>query len=189
MIFDITQEHFSSHVYPGDPAPHFTRLSQIGDGAVCNCTFLEMHAHNGTHVDAPRHFLDDGATVEALDPAIFVGPCRVVTPGRDLDAAGVATLALDGVTRLLLRGATVLPGAAAALARRGIVLVGVEDQSVAAADVTAQVHIELLSVPIIPLEGLTLDGVPDGDYLLSACPLKLGESDGAPCRALLITAD
>ncbi len=187
MIYDITQEHFSSRVYPGDPAPAYRRLSRIKDGAFCNCTFLEMHAHNGTHVDAPRHFLDDGAAIDALDPAIFVGPCRVVTPGHDIDAADVAALDLDGVTRLLLRGATVLPGASAELAARGIVLVGVEEQSVAAASVTMQVHIELLSVPIIPLEGLDLGGVPDGDYILSAAPLKLGESDGAPCRALLLT--
>lgn len=59
-FYDITRELFSSKVYPGDPVPEFERILEVKKGDACNLTYLKMCAHNGTHMDAPRHFLDEG---------------------------------------------------------------------------------------------------------------------------------
>ena len=63
MIYDISQEVFSCNVFPGDPSPEAERMLSIKNGDVCNLTKISMCAHNGTHVDAPYHFLNDGKTL------------------------------------------------------------------------------------------------------------------------------
>ena len=65
-LYDITQEVFSCKVFPGDPAPERQVLSDMGQGSLYNLTAFSMCAHNGTHIDAPFHFLKDGKTVDQL---------------------------------------------------------------------------------------------------------------------------
>ena len=72
-IYDISQEVFGCAVYPGDPAPERRVLLKKSEGAVCNLTAIQMCAHNGTHVDAPYHFLDEGKKIDEIDPAKWVG--------------------------------------------------------------------------------------------------------------------
>ena len=67
-IYDISQEIFSCQVYPGDPAPERRMLSSMEKGGLYNLTAFNMCAHNGTHVDAPFHFLKDGKTIESSQP-------------------------------------------------------------------------------------------------------------------------
>ncbi len=86
MIYDITQELFSCKVFPGDPAPKREILGEIAKGDIVNLTAFSMCAHNGTHVDAPSHFLADGKTLDELDPAIFLGDCYVVRHEGDVTA-------------------------------------------------------------------------------------------------------
>ena len=76
-IYDISQEVFGCQVYPGDPAPERKVLSSVEQGDVCNLTALCMCAHNGTHIDAPFHFLQDGKTVDAIGLDAFVGMAYV----------------------------------------------------------------------------------------------------------------
>ena len=59
-IYDITQPLFECTVFPGDPAPEKRIVMKISEGAVCNLSEFSMCAHNGTHVDSPYHFYDDG---------------------------------------------------------------------------------------------------------------------------------
>ena len=63
-VFDISQEVFGCKVFPGDPSPEKKTILKISDGAMCNLTAFNMCAHNGTHVDAPYHFYDDGKTID-----------------------------------------------------------------------------------------------------------------------------
>lgn len=187
--YDITQELFSSNVYPGDKAPKYTRISDMEDGKVCNITELEMNAHNGTHVDAPRHFVKDGLTIEQLPLETLIGECEVVSFDCPVKREELEKLRLSerGVKRLLCKGKCYLTAEAAKyLSECGILLVGVETQSIGAVESPAEVHVELLSHGIIALEGIVLDDVPCGKYTLFAAPIKLGGSDGAPCRAVLI---
>ena len=113
-IYDISQEVFSCGVYPGDPKPQKQTLCAISDGELYNLTAFSMCAHNGTHVDAPYHFLHDGKTVEQLPLETFVGDCFVARWEGDINA-GDAEAILEkarGAERLLIAGpATVTAGA------------------------------------------------------------------------------
>lgn len=185
-IYDISQELFGGKVYPGDPAPSYERVLQIAKGAPCNLTMLQMGAHNATHLDAPYHFYDNGKTVEQLDLLRCIGPCSVI------ELSGYSEEDLEKTLqtchkRLLIKGKQEVTLELARLFNRfGIVLIGVEGQSVGPEGSPIQVHLELLRKEVILLEGLVLSDIAVGEYFLSAAPLKLGGADGAPCRAVLL---
>jgi arylformamidase len=174
-IIDITQELFNCTVYPGDTAPSFERVKTFNRDGL-QLTDLTFCAHNGTHIDAPCHFIDGGKSIEQLDLSIFIGSCRVVA---SLDA-------IPQTERLLLKGdIEITPETAKALVQSGVKLLGVEAQTVGG----VQTHVTLLSGGVIPLEGLCLTDVPAGEYTLIATPLKLGGCDGSPVRAVLLAAN
>ena len=188
-IYDISQEVFSCSVYPGDPKPEKELLSATAAGDLYNLTAFSMCAHNGTHVDAPFHFLGDGKTVDRLDLDTFVGDCYVARHAGDVTAADAAAILkkAQSAQRILIAGnATVTPEAAAVFASAEIKLLGNEGQSVGPENAPMQVHLILLRRGIALLEGIVLKDVPEGQYFLSAAPLNLAGADGAPCRAYLI---
>ena len=148
-----------------------------------------MCAHNGTHIDAPFHFLHNGKTVDQMGLEYFVGDCYVSRNEGDitaLDAEEILKKA-NGTERILIAGkATVTAEAAEVFAGSEIKLLGNEGQTIGPEDAPMQVHLILLRRGIALLEGIVLDEVPEGRYFLSAAPLNLGGADGAPCRACLI---
>ena len=191
-LYDISQEVFSCAIYPGDPAPEMQALCRISDGGAYNLTAFSMCAHNGTHIDAPFHFLDNGRAVEQMELDTFVGPCYVARHTGAVTARDAAQILqrAAGVQRVLIAGdATVTEEAAVAFAAANLKLLGNESQTVGPKDAPMHVHLTLLRRGIALLEGLVLSKVPEGRYLLSAAPLKLAGSDGAPCRAVLIECD
>ena len=194
MLID-TQEVFSCRVWEGDPAPQRQVLMRMKDGAVCNLSAFSMCAHNGTHVDAPYHFLENGRTVEqtGLEPyygACYIARCEGDVTGADAGEILRAAAACSAAQRILLAGrATVTAEAAHVFAEANILLLGNESQTVGPENAPAAVHRILLGAGVILLEGIVLGAVPEGRYVLSAAPLKLGGCDGAPCRAFLIAED
>ena len=82
-VYDISQEVFSCKVYPGDPAPARQQLKNI-EKDFYNLTAFSMCAHNGTHVDAPAHFLADSPTIEQIPLEKFVGECLLVHHDGDV---------------------------------------------------------------------------------------------------------
>jgi arylformamidase len=157
-----------------------------------NLTAFSMCAHNGTHIDAPSHFLANGKTVDELDPDAFLGYCYVTHHEGDVTAddarriLGYATEA-NAARRILIAGkATVTIEAARVFADAKIKLIGNESQTVGPEDAPAAVHFLLLDAEVVLLEGLNLSRVPSGKYFLSAAPLNLGGCEGAPCRAMLM---
>ena len=188
-IYDISQEVFSCAVYPGDPVPERQVLYSTQEGDLYNLSSFAMCAHNGTHIDAPFHFLPDGKTVEQMDLSCFVGECFVVRHERDVTAgdAGDILAKAGKARRILIAGkATVTLEAAEVFAAGNIKLLGNEGQTVGPEDAPMQVHLILLKRGIALLEGIVLKDVPQGHYFLSAAPLNLGGCEGAPCRAYLI---
>ena len=188
-IYDISQEVFSCAVYPGDPRPEKQTVYSTGAGDLYNLTSFAMCAHNGTHVDAPFHFLHNGKTVDQMGLSIFVGKCYVARHEGDVTAADAENILkkADGAERILIAGnATVTIEAAEVFAAGGIKLLGNEGQTVGPENAPMQVHLILLRREIALLEGIVLQGIPEGQYFLSAAPLNLGGADGAPCRAYLI---
>lgn len=192
MIYDITQELFSCRVYPGDPLPVYERVMKTANGDMCNLTKFSMCAHNGTHVDAPFHFIGDGKTIDQVGLSSFVGDCYVGTKNGDVsadDAKALLAAAKEAgaAERILIKGeAVVTKEAAEVFAEAGILLLGNESQTVGPLEAPMEVHLILLGKGIVLLEGIELSEVPEGRYFLSAAPLNLGGADGAPCRAYLI---
>ncbi len=193
-IYDISQEVFNCKVYPGDPVPEKEELLKISEGAVCNLTAFRMCAHNGTHVDAPYHFLDEGRTVSDMPLKCYVGMAYVAEHQGYItadDAIGILEKARakgnDSAKRILVKGdAVVTKEAAEIFAEAELLLFGNESQTVGPEETPMEVHLIMLGAGVSLLEGVRLAEVPEGAYLLSAAPLNLGGADGAPCRALLI---
>ena len=192
MIYDISQELFSCHVWPGDPAPAREVLADMGKGDIINLTALSLCAHNGTHLDAPAHFIKDGKTIDELDPAAYLGDCYVARHEGDVTADDAVVILQkatdhDAAARILIAGrATVTEAAARVFSEAGVKLIGNESQTVGPENAPMAVHLILLSADVVLLEGLVLAHVPEGKYFLTAAPLNLGGCEGSPCRAMLV---
>lgn len=200
-IYDIAQEVFGCAVFPGDSSPERKILSKISDGEICNLTELKMCAHNGTHVDAPYHFLDEGKTIDQVDLKRFVGYAYVAGHEGILKAEDAELILknareasdksdltdCDAYNRILIKGdAEMSEEAARVFADNNILLFGNESQTVGPLDAPMAVHLIMLEAEIVLLEGIRLGEVEEGVYMLNAAPLNLGGADGAPCRAILI---
>lgn len=188
-------------VWPGDPPVSLARVKRMEAGAKNNLSHLACSAHAGTHVDAPLHFIADGADVVSLPLETLVGPARVVAlPDVDaITARDLARFDLKGVSRLLLKtrnsGLTrtrfvedfvaLTADAAQWVVERGVRLVGVDYLSVEAFGGDGSVHRALLGAGVTVVEGLDLSDAPPGDYVLYCLPLKLAGSEGAPARVIL----
>ena len=192
MLIDISQEVFSCKVYPGDPKPEQNRLQSTANGDLYNLTAFSMCAHNGTHIDAPFHFLNDGKTVDRMGLVPFVGDCYVARHEGDVTGEDAAAIlekarALCAAERILLAGnLTVTAEAARVFADAKILLIGNESQTIGPEDAPMEVHLILLGAVVALLEGIVLTDVEEGKYFLSAAPLNLAGCDGAPCRAFLM---
>lgn len=193
-IYDISQEIFSCQVYPGDPAPEREVLSSMEKDELYNLTAFRMCAHNGTHIDAPFHFIKDGKTVDEVGLEAFVGMAYVaehhgIVSGKD--ASKIMEKAKqqnpNAAKRILIKGdAEVSLEAAKVFASSQLFLLGNESQTVGPEDTPMEVHQLLLGANVILLEGIRLKHIPEGVYFLNAAPLNLAGADGAPCRAILI---
>ncbi len=193
-IYDISQEVFGCRVYPDDPTPKKTVLNSMEKGDPYNLTEFSMCAHNGTHIDAPFHFIRDGKTVDLIDLSIFVGMAHVaehrgvVTADDALRIIEKATAQnTEAAKRILIKGdAEVSAEAAEVFAASKILLLGNESQTVGPENAPMEVHKILLSADVVLLEGIRLSSVSEGVYFLNAAPLNLSGADGSPCRAVLI---
>jgi arylformamidase len=194
--------HVSLHVKLGDPIP-----GQPGKKIPCNLTKLSLSAHTGTHMDAPRHFVRDGRTMEAMPLDAVVGPCRVIEL-RHRTAITVEELRPFKLRRgervlfktrnstrswRMARTATFdeefiyIPAPTAQyLVDRGIQTVGVDYLSVGGYQKDGvECHQILLGAEVWIIEGLNLAKIRPGNYDLVCLPLKIVGADGAPARAIL----
>ncbi len=191
-IIDISQEVLSCNVFPGDDSPKAELVKRMDDGEFYNLSAFSMCAHNGTHIDAPFHFINEGKTVDKMSLEAFVGDCFVASHEGDVTAEDACEIlkkaeAADAGKRILIAGkATVTLETAEVFAEAGIKLLGNESQTVGPENAPMAVHKVLLGKEIVLLEGLVLDGVVEGAYFLSAAPLNFAGFDGAPCRAYLM---
>ena len=193
-IYDISQEVLGCTVYPGDPVPTTEKLTDMNDGGLYNLSVLKMCMHNGTHTDAPSHFIKDGKNIDEISLDSFVGMCCVVqhsgevlSSDAEIIIAKAKTADNDAWRRILIKGdAVVSAEAAEVFAKAGILLLGNESQSVGPMDAPMAVHKILLGRNVVLLEGICLAQVPEGVYLLSAAPLNISGAEGSPCRAVLI---
>jgi arylformamidase len=192
-------------VYPGNPPIQIDLQQAISRGDGANVSSVSFGSHTGTHVDAPRHFLEDGAGVDALALERLMGPALLIAFDADVRSIGAAELAvhsLVGHQRILLktRNSELLhgsefdssytylaPDGAEHLLAHGVDLVGIDYLSIEQfRSGHHRTHRALLERGVIIIEGLDLSAVPAGVYRLICLPLLLEGLDGAPARTLLI---
>ncbi|CUS04937.2 Kynurenine formamidase [Candidatus Promineifilum breve] len=203
-LYDISRPLFAGMVvWPGDTDYELRSTGRIAEGSTVNVTTLTLSAHTATHVDAPYHFTDDGATLEKVDLAAYWGPAQVISvakPAGPLTPDDFAGHDLGRAPRLLVKSSASTadrrtfqkefvhpsPELADYLGQRGIVLYGADAPSMDAPDSkTLDGHHAMQRNGILILEGLDLSEVPDGLYELAAFPLKIVGGDGSPVRAML----
>lgn len=186
-IIDISQEIFSAEIFPGDPVPGMDMVMSWENDDVCQLTELTLGSHTGTHMDAPRHFLEEGRDVAEVALEKCVGVCKVVEVTGEISGVQMEEMLADGTERLLLKGKQVITEEAArVMAEKCLKCIGVEGLTVGPFSSPAPVHKILLGSEIVILEGLRLDHAAEGEYFLAAQPLKMKELDGSPVRAVLI---
>ncbi|HSB02802.1 MAG TPA: cyclase family protein [Anaerolineales bacterium] len=193
--------------WPGDPRPELELYESIDKGAVYNATRIRSGVHLGTHVDAPRHFINDGRTVEQLPLEVLTGPCYVTQLPDGVEAITAEVLERTEITsemKRILFGTRnshlwareeakfqtdfvgVTEDGAEWLVERGVQLVGVDYLSVAPYSDPVPTHLVFLKAGVVVVEGLNLSNVMRGFYDLYCLPLKIAGCDGAPARAILI---
>jgi arylformamidase len=204
---DITVELDSElPTWPGSPGVTTPLRASIEVGNEANITQLSLDVHTGTHVDAPRHFVADGETVEDLGLEPFIGPVIVLDTGpvNEITATVLAAASIPaGTERLLLRtvnssrseiyrtafdedyAALTLDGAEW-LAQRQLLLVGIDYLSIQRYSESSDVHRVLLGAGIAILEGISLAEIAPGPYELICLPMRLANVEGAPARAILL---
>lgn len=190
--------------WPGDPPLTAERLWDTARGDPCTLSRFALGSHTGTHVDAPRHYVGEGAALAHMPLDATVGPCRVAAfpGGSRVTAADLVRIDPRPGERLLLKTPNSLvrwdrepfdenfvcldEGGAALLAERRVRTVGIDALSVGRPGPEGdEVHRLLLGAGIWLVEGLWLGGVEPGDYELLCLPLRGPAVDGAPARAVL----
>ena len=190
--------------WPGDADVEIKRVRDMAQGEVCNVSFLSMSAHTGTHMDAPLHFIRDGASLDKLPLQATIGPARVIDI-KDPVSINPEELHPHNITageRILFKTRNsdkswkserfdedfvyISQQGARYLAERGILTVGVDYLSVGGFKRDGvETHHALLGAGIWIIEGLNLAEVTPGNYELICLPLKISGVEGAPARAVL----
>lgn len=190
QIIDISKDIAKCEIYPGDPPVKMKRTSDISRGDLYNLTEITTGLHNGTHYDAPLHFIKDGHSAEKADLSVFIGECWVVeTPAGAVTGEFVNKHFPKGAKRVLMKGggkSYLLESAAEEIAFGGVRLLGTDALSVGAEGTEAAAHNALLRENVAVLESLDLENVKEGKYFLLAQPLKISGAEAAPVRAVLI---
>ena len=193
-IYDISQEVLSCEVFPNDPTPEIKTIFSMEKGDMYNLTSFSMCSHNGTHIDAPSHFIKDGKTVEQIPLYKMVGYAFVIEFFGEITLKDIKeiyekakSISEEASKRILIKGEAVLSlEGAEFLAKEKIYLFGNESQTVGGGKTLVDVHKVLLSEEIVLLEGIRLSEVGEGIYLLFSSPLSFCGAEGSPCRAVLV---
>lgn len=203
----------NTQVYPGDPKPELSVATRIETEGF-NLLSLRLGSQSGTHVDAPYHFVEDGAVIEECDLGLFVGPGVVVdvtghAPRQPITRREIAPYEErlgPGVIVALHTGWSdrfmgtdryhdhpfLEPAACSRLLEIGVRTVAIDalniDPTVLEGDAAFPCHLEFLGAGGVFAENLTNLGAIDfEDPVLSLLPIRLGgDADGAPCRAVAL---
>ncbi len=186
-------------VYPGDPKPELRKNADYEQNGFYD-SHLSMGLHNSTHVDAAKHFVQGGASIDSYPPARFA--CR----GWVVNCLGMKEIGREVFQKHeILHGDAVLvhtdhsdrarfkdyfetnpvltEDAAQYLAERKPSIVGIDSFSVD--NSPYPVHKTLLAADVLIIENLTnLASLAGQKFKLLAFPLKIAGAEASPVRAL-----
>jgi len=188
-IIDITREIKSAPIYPGSDPVKVEKLTEMEKGDLFTCSLITVGSHMGTHADAFAHFIMGGKTIEKMELDHYYGKCVVVTTPEDMpvykkDLEGK----IEGYERIVLHTGKgyLTKEAAQYLVEAGVKTVVTDYWSIAPLDNEKEIHEIILGNGVAAVESVVLDGVEDGEYILSAFPIKIEGCDGGFVRAVLI---
>lgn len=189
VIYDISPDILSARLYGDDTPPKLERVCDMEQGSIYNLSDITMCLHTGAHIDAPLHFVADGAAIGDMPAQKFIGRCTVASAKGPITAQWIEKNMPWNCKKLLIKcggNGYLMDNAVFELCRFNLDLVGIDALSVASEENEDRVHRELMYNDIAILEGIDLSNVEDGEYFLFAAPIKIGEAEAAPCRAILI---
>jgi arylformamidase len=197
-------------VWPGDPKVALRQLSSIKDSETSNVSQIRMSVHTGTHIDAPRHFIDTGKTVDQISITKLTGQVLVIEIPENVDVISEDVLVSHPQRGSLEQSSKVLfktrnsslwhasetsfkenyvgidTSGAEFLAKLSLDLIGLDYLSIAPYKDTIRPHLILLEKEIVLLEGIDLSKVKEGEYVLFCLPLLISGCEGSPARAILM---
>jgi len=193
-LIDITRIVQDAPIYPGSEAVIVKRVSDMKDGAHANVSMITAGSHMGTHADASSHFLiDSDVSIDKMDLSHYYGQCHVLSfPEESMICVGDLKGKIDDCKRLVIHGGSrtyLTKDAAEYIVEMGVITVVTDAMSVAPPDNEVEIHKIIMTPGLAIIENVILDDVEDGEYTLSAFPVKIGGCDGSPVRAVLIKTD
>lgn len=214
-IVDLTfpiHEGMTTYPRPWHPVVEVSQMGRHGvEGRETRKVILGTHT--GTHVDAPRHFIPGGESVDNLPLDVLIGPASMLDlrdlPPRTEVGQELLASRLTGPCpeRLLLcygwssrfegmgyykEFPHLSTGAAQWLAAQGVKLLGLDtamadDPHPAEGAPDSPIHKILLSSGVVLVEYLcNLEILPFSGFDVIIMPLKLMGADGAPARCAAV---
>jgi len=186
--------------------PTFNRFFDVNKGDGVTMTRIEMNTHDGTHIDAPLHFIKRGQTIDNMPLDTTVGVTRIIEikDGESVKVAELEPYDIQPGERIIFKTKNsphvydkrrepgnyiyITTETARYLADRKVRMIGIDYLTIGdnkQPQNMKETHDVLLGAEVYVIEGLNLDGVAPGDYELVCLPLKLEKGDACPCRALL----
>jgi len=195
-------------IWPGDVTIKIERRRSMDRGDAANNSAISLGVHTCTHMDAPKHFIKDGKSIDKLPLETSVGPARVIEikdkisikpeelkqhnikKGERILFKTVNSLRCWQTDAFVNDFVFVTRDAAQFLVDAGVILVGVDYLSVGSPmdpekAMRPDTHQILLGAGLYLIEGLNLTAAKAGDYNLICLPLKLMDAEGSPVRAIL----
>jgi arylformamidase len=188
--------------WPGNPEVKIESISSIAAGKIYNASALSLCVHSGTHMDAPRHLIKNGPSMDRLPIEAVVGPARVIniTDRVSIKPEELKKHRLQKGERILFRTSGsglwkksgfikqyvhITAEAAQYIVSSGVITVGIDYLSVGSFEDGVVTHQILLRNGVWIIEGLNLSQVKPGRYDLICLPIKILDSDGAMARAVI----
>lgn len=183
-IIDISRGIMKAPVYPGDPKPELTKISDISQGNEYNVSVLKACVHAATHIDSPSHCFPEGESIEQLALEKYIGKCKVISIDTEMKGENIGEIDMGDKNILLIKGSFLLDKKnCEKIIAKGVSTIGTEMDTIG----DNEIHRFLLQKNIGIIEHLDLINVSEGEYFLFAPPIKIEGSDGAFTRAVLIT--
>jgi len=192
-------------VWPGDPTPQVTWLSQIIRGEGINLSKIEMSLHSGTHIDAPSHFIEGGLSIDEIPLDLLIAEVQVINIPKELKIikeSFLNALNYEIPDKIFFKTNNsfmhylhnksfvkdyvgIDPAGAKWLVDHKVKVVGIDYLSVAPYWDAAETHRILLESNVIIIEGLDLRLIQEGKYRFVCLPINVKGREAAPARVLM----